>query len=112
MYIGFCVTTVSPCDGSWDPLTSLTAAPGVPVVATYMTPLDGAAPELRISATLTSTTLMAFTSRASWKLLVVMTPPGRETRLLFISVATPSTIRRPDLEYIFAARRSAASVGL
>jgi hypothetical protein len=34
MYTGFSETTVSPCDGRRLPLTSLTAAPGVPVVAT------------------------------------------------------------------------------
>jgi hypothetical protein len=38
-----------------------------------------------------------------------MMPGGTETGLPLMSVATPSTIRSPDLEYIFAARRSGAS---
>jgi hypothetical protein len=39
-----------------------------------------------------------------------MMPAGRVTALPPMSVATPSTIRSPDLEYIFAARRSGASL--
>src|SRR5256885_2024719 len=33
MYMGFSLTTVNPCEGSWEPLTSLTA-PGDPLRAT------------------------------------------------------------------------------
>src|SRR5215813_56519 len=65
MYAGFWVATVSPCEGSWAPLTRRTAAPGVFVEATYMTPLAGAVPEVRRSPTSISVALIIWFSRPS-----------------------------------------------